>query len=283
MTQQHHTSETDSDDLTQAADTVPADPLDAPANAFIGPAIVASGHDVQSPDDTLSADESPVTEPDFSTRQIILGVVGFVLFVTVLTVGFNAVGVERLQKLMVDAGPLAPLVYIVIKAATYIFAPLTSGPIQVFAGVLFNSVWLGALYTLVGEVIGGSISFWIARRFGRPVVQRLVGRTSLRQVDAFYRHRLRGWKSLFMARIVLFALWDFLSYAIGLTPARFVTYLMVSIVAGALPTIVFVMIGETVVSNMSALLLLYVGVAVLIIVPLLLYGPVTRMVRARQS
>ncbi len=219
-----------------------------------------------------------------SWRQIILGAVGFIVFLTVLTFGINAVGIENLQQVIRDAGPLAPLLYILIKALTYIFAPLTSGPIQVVAGTLFDSLWLGVFYTLIGEVIGGSISFWVARRLGRPIVVRLVGQKNMRQVDDFYANQMGGWRSLAAARIVLFSVWDFLSYAAGLAKTvSFRAYFLVSVVLGFFPTLFFVWIGNTAVEDTRALIWIYVLVGGLILLPLLFRKRVMRLLRGKPA
>jgi uncharacterized membrane protein YdjX (TVP38/TMEM64 family) len=218
----------------------------------------------------------------FLTRSRLLqlgaAAVGFVVFLVAVMLFMNAVGIPRLQALIEEAGPLAPAAYIVLKSVTYVFAPLTSGPIQVFAGTLFGSVWHGVLYTLIGEVIGGSISFMIARRFGRPVVARLVGKEGMSQVDQFYTRRLGGWLPLVIARLALFSFWDFLSYAAGLAPVQYRTYLWVSIVCGFFPTFLFVWLGENVVGDsIAALAVAIVVLLVLTLVPLLLMRPINRL------
>jgi uncharacterized membrane protein YdjX (TVP38/TMEM64 family) len=202
---------------------------------------------------------------------------GFIAFIAVITAFIQSVGVPELQRFIKDAGPLAPLAYIVMKALTYVFAPLTSGPIQVFAGTLFGNVWLGVLYTLIGETIGGSISFWIARRFGRPRVAKFVGAEGMKQVDEFYHNRLGGWMPLAVARLVLFSFWDFLSYAAGLAPVSFRAYVFVSLVFGAIPTFVFVWLGERFVNDNGVLLLSYALLVVLTVLPLLLMRPISRL------
>lgn len=224
--------------------------------------------------------DTAATRPVWTRHRIIqvgIAAVGFVAFVGVLTWLMNALGVPRLQAFIQEAGPLAPLAYIGVKALTYVFAPLTSGPIQIFAGTLFGNVWLGVLYTIIGEVLGGSISFWIARRYGRPVVARFVGKDGMEQVDAFYRHRLGGWIPLAVARVVLFSFWDFLSYAAGLAPVGFRAYLLVSVVFGTLPTFLFVWLGERFVNDSSLLLISYALLVVLTILPLVLLRPITRL------
>jgi uncharacterized membrane protein YdjX (TVP38/TMEM64 family) len=207
--------------------------------------------------------------------KLIFGAMGLIVFVAAVTMLMNAVGIPQLQQWIENAGPLAPLAYIALKATTYVFAPLTSGPIQVFSGTLFGNVWLGTLYTIIGEVIGGSISFWIARRFGRPVVARFVGKDGMQQVDAFYERRLGGWMPLAIARTILFSFWDFLSYAAGLAPVKFRTYVIVSTVCGFFPTLLFVWVGENFVNDTGSLLLSYGLLVVLTIIPILLMRPIS--------
>lgn len=211
-------------------------------------------------------------------RELVIGGVGFITFLTVMILGINAVGVDNLQQFIQDAGPWAPLAYIAIKAITYIFAPLTSGPIQVVAGTLFGNLWLGVLYTLIGEVIGGSISFLIARRFGRPMISRFVGPAGMKQIDEFYEKRMGGWVSLAVARVVLFSVWDFLSYASGLAQTiRLRTYILISSFFGAIPTIFFVWIGTQAIEDTSNLLLIYGLVTVMILIPIIFRRRVERL------
>lgn len=230
----------------------------------------------------MPASSSSIDEDDFITeppkklkprsiRDLLIGGIGFLVFFTAVIIGMNMIGTDNLRQLIVDAGPLAPIIYIVLKAVTYVFAPLTSGPIQVMAGTLFGNVWLGVLYTLIGEVLGGSISFWLARSFGRPLVARLVGAEGMQQVEQFYQNRLGGWISLAVARIVLFSVWDFLSYAAGLAESvRFRSYFLVSVIFGALPTFFFVWTGTAALQDSRALVMIYVIVAIFILIPIVL-------------
>jgi uncharacterized membrane protein YdjX (TVP38/TMEM64 family) len=211
-------------------------------------------------------------------RELLIGGVGFLLFMTILTVGINRIGVETLQQFIRDAGVFAPLIYIGMKMLTYIVAPLTSGPIQVIAGTLFGSVELGILYTLMGEVLGGSISFWIARRFGHPVVSRFVGKNGMAQVESFYQDRLGGWVALAAARIILFSVWDILSYALGLAkPVRYSTYLFVSVVFGFFPTWLFVWLGNRAIQDRQAMFMVYIMVGILILLPIIARRRVERL------
>lgn len=206
--------------------------------------------------------------PPISWKALVAGGASFLIIITALTLLIEAVGLERLQALIDEAGPLAPLIYVFIKAVTYIFSPLSSGPIQLSAGILFG-LWEGVFYTLIGEVIGGTINFLIARKLGRPVVRRFVGDDGMRQVDQLY-HRVGGWRALAYSRLLLFSIYDFMSYAAGLTPLRLRTYILISACVGFVPTFIFVGIGTTLATEPNALLFIYAGVGVLSVLPLLL-------------
>jgi len=214
-------------------------------------------------------EEQDTPESPMSIRSIVFTGLGFVVFITVMALAINAIGIEQLQAMIADAGIFGPLIYIAIKAATYVVAPLTSGPIQVFAGTLFDSLWLGVLYTLIGEVIGGSVSFFIARRFGRPAVARFVGKDGMKQVDDFYQNRMGGWRSLAIARVLLFSVWDFLSYACGLAPIRYRTYFLVSVILGFFPTLFFVSLGDRLTNDPTLLPIIYGIVGVMIVIPII--------------
>jgi uncharacterized membrane protein YdjX (TVP38/TMEM64 family) len=207
----------------------------------------------------------------------LLGAVAFILITIALIVGIQAIGLDRIRSTIEQAGPLAPLVYIIVKLLTYVFAPLSSGPIQLSAGILFG-LWPGTIYTLIGEVIGGSISFWIARKLGRPIVRRLVGEDGLRRVDSFYE-TVGEWRSLLYARLFLFSIYDFISYAAGFTPLKFRTYVIISVAAGFIPTFIAVALGTTLTEERSGLILVYALVGIACAVPLLMHKRIRRWLK----
>ncbi len=209
----------------------------------------------------------PPNGDGFSLRAALLGIAAFVAATLAILLAVESFGVERIQNAVMQAGPLAPLAYIALKAATFVFAPLSAGPIQLSSGVLFG-LWPGTLYSLLGEVIGGTISFTIARRLGRPVAQRFVGAAGMGRVDRFYS-QLGGWPTLLYARLFLFAVYDFISYAAGF--GRTITtgqYVLISAVGGVVPTFLFVAVGSSLAENRSLLVPVYLVIGALSFVPL---------------
>lgn len=208
---------------------------------------------------------------------MIPGAVGFIVVTLALVIGIREIGVDHVREIIEEAGPFAPLVYIGIKVITYTIAPLTSGPIQLFAGALFGLV-PGALYTLIGELIGGSINFWLARRFGHPVVARLVGANDMPRIDRFVA-QIVDWRTVLYARVFLFSLYDFISYAIGFSPLPFRRYVVLSVVGGILPTFLASLLGTMLTTEQSSVMLVYALLAVASIAPLLFQKRIRRWLK----
>jgi uncharacterized membrane protein YdjX (TVP38/TMEM64 family) len=156
----------------------------------------------------------------------------------------QAIGPERLQDVVASAGPLAPVAYVLLKAATLVVTPLSGTPLRLVAGALFG-FWEGVALSVFAGVLGGSINFWIARKFGRSVVSRLLGASTLARVDPML-DRLANWKALALARVVLAPLWDVLSYGVGLTRLRYRTYVSVAFFGDLIPTMILVGVGTSV-------------------------------------
>ena len=218
------------------------------------------------------------TTPQFSPRALIFGIGSFIVVTIVMLAFIEWVGVDRIQSFIQQAGPLAPLAYIALKAVTYVFAPLSSGPVQLSSGILFG-LWLGTFYTLIGEVLGGTISFLIARHLGRPVVRRFVGEEGMSRVDNFVS-QLGGGRALIYTRLFFFAIYDFISYAAGFTQTITLRqYIIVSAVIGFIPTFLFVAAGASLAGNRTVLLFVYFCIGVLSVLPFLF----NRYRKSRQS
>lgn len=222
------------------------------------------------------------TIPEISTRAVVLGGGGFLALLTLLYALVDRVGLDDLQLMIADAGFWGPLLFVGVKALTFTFAPLSAGPIQFASGILFGVI-PGTLYSVLGEVIGGTINVLIARLLGRRIVARFVGASALQRLDSIYERRLDDWKSLLAARLLLFSVYDFISYAVGFGKIRLSVYVVISFIGGLLPTYIFVMIGSQAAQNQDLLLLIYAGAAILFVAFILFRRPVSALVAKLQN
>jgi len=68
------------------------------------------------------------------------------------------------------------------------FVPFPAEFVALANGMVYGPLW-GTVITWVGAMLGASIAFWLARRLGRPFVERMVKTTE--------RKTRRDWASFF--------------------------------------------------------------------------------------
>ena len=89
---------------------------------------------------------------------------------------------ERLELLITRLGLAGPLAIIVLQAVQVVLAPVPGQVLGLVSGYLFGP-WLGALYSMVGLLLGTLLALRIVRRWGRPLVERLVKPPTLARID----------------------------------------------------------------------------------------------------
>jgi uncharacterized membrane protein YdjX (TVP38/TMEM64 family) len=212
---------------------------------------------------------SPFNVSSFYSGKLLALIIVVVAFSVLTLVAVEATGGAQKFRAMVEgAGIWAPLVYVLLKASTYVIAPLSGTTVKLASGALFG-VWDGMVLSLLGDTLGGTLNYWIARTLGRKGVSKFAGKKALHQVDAT-AERVGGWKVLLGARLLLSPIYDFISYAAGLARFSFTQFLLVTFVGGIPISIVFAFLGDATVTNggvmnvfiaLSVILLLVSGLA----------------------
>jgi uncharacterized membrane protein YdjX (TVP38/TMEM64 family) len=137
---------------------------------------------------------------------------------------------EKVEAIIESSGFLAPLVFIIINSITYIFPPLSGGPMLFIGFVAFRHDVV--LYNFISSFISSIINFWIARKLGRNLVMRMIGIVKMERADRFTKEH--GYKTLFILRVLQGGVGDYVSYATGLTSMRFKPYILITFI-GLLP------------------------------------------------
>jgi uncharacterized membrane protein YdjX (TVP38/TMEM64 family) len=135
------------------------------------------------------------------------------------------------QAWLASLGAWAPLVGIVLNAAQVIAAPIPGQVIGLANGYLFGA-WLGTLYSLIGVMLGTGIVLALTRKWGRPVVVRLVRGEQLQKLDRLVARR--GALFFFLIFLLPFLPDDLTCFAIGLTDLP-LGQMLVLIALGRLP------------------------------------------------
>jgi uncharacterized membrane protein YdjX (TVP38/TMEM64 family) len=187
----------------------------------------------------------------YSGKMLALIVVVVAFSVVTLLIVEATGGAQKFRDMVEGAGVWAPLVYVLLKASTYVIAPLSGTTVKLASGALFG-VWDGMVLSLLGDTLGGVLNYGIARSLGRKGVTKFAGKKALRHVDAT-AERVGGWKVLLGARLLLSPIYDFISYAAGLARFPFTQFLLVTAIGGIPISIIFAFLGDATVTNGSVM------------------------------
>lgn len=159
-------------------------------------------------------------------------------------------------------GVFAPLLYILLQIAQTVAAPIPGQLVGSVGGFLFGP-W-GILWTTIGSLIGCWIVFKLARRFGRPLLEKIFKKSVVAKFDFILEAK--------SAALILFAIFllpgfpdDVVCYIAGLTSVP-IPKLMLLVALGRLPTIVMTnFIGAGISDNLGL-------VAVVSVIGILILG-----------
>lgn len=169
-----------------------------------------------------------------------------VLLVIVTVLGFEHTVLLTLQDHFVGlvnaAGPWGWMALILLLLA-HSFVPFPLEFAAVAAGATYG-FWLGGLLTWIGTILGGALSFWLSRRYGRPFLNKALNE---QQRDWILVHsRNEGAVALLVSRLLPFISFTLVSYAAGFTQVSWITFLWTTAV-GMLPiTLLSVFYGANV-------------------------------------
>ena len=142
----------------------------------------------------------------------------FALFINESTSILVTADIKRMRIYIRSFGAIAPLVSMGIMVFQSIASPLPAFVVT-FANAWVFGWQLGAVNSWTGAMIGAALCWAIGKGFGRPVVEKMVGKTALDKSDTFFENH--GRHAVFIARLLPIMPFDVISYAAGLTTMGF--------------------------------------------------------------
>ncbi len=143
-------------------------------------------------------------------------------------------------------------------------APVSALPLLPIASNVFGWVVAGWL-SVVGWLIGSAIAFILSRRYGRPLVEKVVSLDKIGKIEKMIPEENLFWSIVFLRMSVPV---DILSYVLGLfSHVKFRTYMLASLI-GIIPfAFVFSYLGTLgiyyqLLALLIALIIILVGVLV---------------------
>lgn len=173
---------------------------------------------------------------------------------------------EVLKGYVAQAGVWAPVLFILLKISTVVFAPLSGGPLYPLVGAFFG-FFPGIIYALIGDFIGYTIAFFLSRKLGHPIVQKLTAGHDRTMISRIVSH-VGTAKGFFQACIALGFAPDLLSYGAGLSRLPYPIFIAIIMPLSAVVSTILVLFGSALGGggDMTYALLLPVGAIALMLV-----------------
>ena len=166
-------------------------------------------------------------------QRRVLKVMQFIAIVLLIAIAIwliNHYGVSQLQTRVEQLGVWAPLGIFLLRFTSVVIPALPGTAYAILSGGLLGFTQ-GILVIGIADLLSCSLSFLLARQFGRGLVQRLVGASFMERIDSFSKRHLER-NFFMMTGCLMTGFFDFVCYGLGLTKApwyRFVPALVVSI------------------------------------------------------
>lgn len=166
-------------------------------------------------------------------------------------------GIAPLQETVKQMGFWAPLGLFLLRGVSIILPALPSSIYSLLAGSLLGFK-TGYLTITLSDLVFCSAAFYIARRWGRGPVSRLVGAGAMKRIDGFSQNQLEG-NFFLMTGLLMTGLFDFLSYAIGISRTHWRVFAPALLISVLISDSILVAVGAGVAQGASVTL----GIALL--------------------
>ena len=139
-------------------------------------------------------------------------------------------GISQLRANVESLGVWAPIALFFLRFTSVVIPALPGTAYSVLAGGLLGFSE-GLLVICLADLCSCSLSFFLARQFGRSFIQRLVGARFITRVDTLSQKHLER-NFFLMTAFMMTSFFDFVAYGVGLARApwqKFLPALVLSI------------------------------------------------------
>ena len=143
----------------------------------------------------------------------------------------NFITQAKVQGFILSYGIFSWLAYVLLLVIA-VMSPVPDTPIVIAGGYIFGP-FISIPLTIIGQILGATTDFYLARKLGRSFVNKKFPKASGLLNE--YSHKL-GWQTVFIMRLTPTLSFDLLSYAAGLSKIKF-THYIVATLSGMIPLI----------------------------------------------
>lgn len=140
---------------------------------------------------------------------------------------------DALRNYIESFGIFAPIIFILLQIVQVVITPFSHYVVSILGGYMFGT-WQGFIYNWIGRVIGTIIVFYLARKYGRFIIQKLVKPKTIKKYDKIFD---KGKAILFLMYFLPFFPDDELSYLAGFSSIKskvFIPIILLGHIGGSL-------------------------------------------------
>ena len=163
----------------------------------------------------------------------ILLVAGIWWIVKCQCINLKSLTPAALRDFIQSFGKLAVLAYIIAYALNTVSIIPSIAALSLTAGLAFGEVW-GALYLMIGAMIGTTATFMISRYFGRNLIEKML-KGKFKDLDKKLANN--GFMTILFFRVIPLVPYEVLNYAGGLSRIKFKDYFLATFL-GLIPGVI---------------------------------------------
>ena len=177
---------------------------------------------------------------------VVLGVFAVVWLLRAMGASFTP---EQIRSVLTDLGALGPVLLIAGLAAVLVVPIVPASILQIGAGLAFGPA-LGLVYASLADILGASIGFWLARRWGNDI---LAKRLSPKNQELLARLADRmNWRTVMLLRLIPGPAYPLVSFAAGYASLGYGAYLIGSF-TGVFPALILLVFAGDIVTSSPVL------------------------------
>ncbi len=162
-------------------------------------------------------------------RKIIRFLAIFAIIILIIVV-INHYGIRQLRTQVEGLGVWIPLGIFLLRFTSVVIPALPGTAYSILSGGLLGFS-KGLLVICIADLFSCCLSFSLSRRYGRKLVQRLVGAKFINKIDRLSKRHLEH-NFFLLTGFLMTGFFDFVCYGVGLTKApwrKFLPALLISI------------------------------------------------------
>ncbi|OGG07166.1 hypothetical protein A2872_04015 [Candidatus Gottesmanbacteria bacterium RIFCSPHIGHO2_01_FULL_42_12] len=159
-------------------------------------------------------------------------ILAIIILILIISARFgNSIGFSGVIGFLKENTILGALIYVVYATLSVVIITLPIVPLWPVSLFIYP-FWIAFILSLFGQVLGSSINFMLARKFGGPFVSKMMGRKLFSEIEHFIH--IDNPRTFFLIRLLGSNYFDPISYIAGLSKMPYKTFFVITTLTSSL-------------------------------------------------